>query len=855
MGQGYWTKRNGQLALAGIKFWRADWALLIDYVAGDGVHDTTTGNAYICTLEHQASATDQPGVGVNWHLYWDVLVDGGNGTVYIDVTQNAHGFSVGDYVRPDPMVPGSYLLAQADNFNNATGVGFVTNIIDVNSFKLVQTGYVKSSESPGAVPVQPAGTVLWLDPAVAGGYTTTAPSSVGQFIKPIAIITESATSMWVFSDFALEVQSVVTTDEKVKVSITDTVAGFLDQKITLVAGTNVTITKVIINPGANEVIQYTINASGGGGSSPLTTKGDIFTYTTVNARLPVGLDGFLLSSDSTQATGLKWIRNIFGNGAGGIKIGIDNTSHTIFTNGSTTAYTMPIPAGTLGIDDAIRFTIPASLFDIHDGADLSVSVTYGTTLLATALIHNATVSTLNGNGALIQGFVAATGSLTAQKGTIAFVGGAGLSPNGAGVAGDTGTATEDSTLIQNLVIKVIVNDGTGNTGIKVDQLVVEKIATAARGVIAPFAFGDTIAQGDYVFEANGGETLYQNYPSSGSNMAFSNSSSKWFGGSFTCDIRSAIVSSVSMLLGRDGGGGVMAGTLTVNLYDLIAGVPSGAALFTSNVDVAAITISPSKHTFTFPGTVTLVPGNLYAIVVDTTNISNFNGNHINFYVSTSTGNTGFTSSDGGATWLNIGQHIALSVFQPLTLGKVYRVDETTNTDTTLSNAGPYKGFALASGVDGDVRNVQLEGIVSGFSFTDAGQVYIDNTVLGGITQTLSGRSIGVAISTQDIQMGIMKSFAAAINMGANTPVPSDGFLIVLFQQSGGGGGAGGGIYLSTDNFATDPGFNYISSTSGGSGAGGEIIPSYLTIPVTRGSAWQLGGSQGATVTFIRSING
>lgn len=52
---------------------------------------------------------------------------------------------------------------------------------------------------------------------------------------------------------------------------------------------------------------------GGGGSggssfvSPLTTKGDIYTYTTQDARFPVGTNGQVLSSDSTQTTGLKWI--------------------------------------------------------------------------------------------------------------------------------------------------------------------------------------------------------------------------------------------------------------------------------------------------------------------------------------------------------------------------------------------------------------------------------------------------------------------------------------------------------------------------------------------------------------------
>lgn len=48
-------------------------------------------------------------------------------------------------------------------------------------------------------------------------------------------------------------------------------------------------------------------SSGGGVSSPLTTKGDIYVYSSINDRLPVGADGTVLSADSTQATGLKWI--------------------------------------------------------------------------------------------------------------------------------------------------------------------------------------------------------------------------------------------------------------------------------------------------------------------------------------------------------------------------------------------------------------------------------------------------------------------------------------------------------------------------------------------------------------------
>lgn len=44
----------------------------------------------------------------------------------------------------------------------------------------------------------------------------------------------------------------------------------------------------------------------GGGSSPLTTKGDLYTYSTTDARLGVGTNGQVLTADSAEATGLKW---------------------------------------------------------------------------------------------------------------------------------------------------------------------------------------------------------------------------------------------------------------------------------------------------------------------------------------------------------------------------------------------------------------------------------------------------------------------------------------------------------------------------------------------------------------------
>ena len=52
----------------------------------------------------------------------------------------------------------------------------------------------------------------------------------------------------------------------------------------------------------------------GGSTSPLTTKGDLYGYSTTNARVPVGTNGQVLTADSTAATGVAWASPASGGG-------------------------------------------------------------------------------------------------------------------------------------------------------------------------------------------------------------------------------------------------------------------------------------------------------------------------------------------------------------------------------------------------------------------------------------------------------------------------------------------------------------------------------------------------------------
>ena len=156
----------------------------------------------------------------------------------------------------------------------------------------------------------------------------------------------------------------------------------------------------------------TINvAVTGGSTSPLTTKGDVYTYSTTDARLPVGTDGQVLTADSTQATGLKWAA------AGGT--GTVTSVSVVSANGlaGTVANATTTPAITLttsitGLLKGNGTAISAA----SDGTDYISSVVADTTPQLGGNLDvqssNITTSTTNGNITLVPN---GTGSVVFDK--------------------------------------------------------------------------------------------------------------------------------------------------------------------------------------------------------------------------------------------------------------------------------------------------------------------------------------------------------------------------------------------------------------------------------------------------------
>lgn len=264
-----------------------------------------------------------------------------------------------------------------------------------------------------------------------GGSSIQLADTAGGFTSAYTL---SPTGVWSMVSVAIKgAENEAAGGSKVKVTSADTTANYLDNKQEFNGpdGT-VIVDKTIQNPGANEKAVY----------------------------------DFTVPFSPSQ-------------GSGGTKLVIDTTQASTNSQVYTALYTIPIPGGILGTNNAFRWEIPLSDLVIDAGEALYVKVSYGATEIVPEFIFEGDPVNDNNAPGKIYGIIVADNATSAQKGMAAVH--AGISTGNdvkSNIVTGYGTATEDSTVSQDLVIEVRFN-ASGNL-ITAEGIIIEEISDAGQ---------------------------------------------------------------------------------------------------------------------------------------------------------------------------------------------------------------------------------------------------------------------------------------------------------------------------------------------------------------------------------------
>jgi hypothetical protein len=220
--------------------------------------------------------------------------------ITVTINQVSHGFVAGDVIRLSGV--NTYAKAQADSEANAEVSGIVIEAVSADIFKYITDGIVEDG-----VPVEAAGTVLFLDPSTAGALTATEPTTIGQVNMPLAVVSESGVKM-IFHKYRGAVLSTIAGNP----IASETTAGIVEQATPaqVAAGTDT-----------------------GETGAPLFVVPSLIPEPTLNTLFGDGSDGDVtISSGTTTLTRDMFYNNLTVNGTGVLV----TAGYEIFVKGTLT---------------------------------------------------------------------------------------------------------------------------------------------------------------------------------------------------------------------------------------------------------------------------------------------------------------------------------------------------------------------------------------------------------------------------------------------------------------------------------------------------------------------------------------